>query len=145
MKPIAEVDSNESQKWEMMSKRKKIKSIFNSEVYQEQMRLAAEKGIENREKTAAFLKVTGIRSKKAAKVVAEKTVVAAGKTQGAVNKGIHKALGADEYKKAALEVNARLSVALDSLEDAVIRRDEDILRLNARIEELEALLKRTGA
>lgn len=128
-----------------MAKDKEAKSILNDEVYQERLRQAAEKGKENREKTAAFLRATGIRSKKAAKVVAEKTVVAAGKTQGAVNKGIHKALGADEYKKAALEVNARLSVALDSLEDAVIRRDEEILRLNARIEELEALLKRSGS
>lgn len=127
-----------------LTKKKKFLEILDDEVYQERLRQAAEKGKERREKTAAFLKIAGVRSKETAKVVAEKTVVAAGKTQEAVNKGIHKALGADEYKKVALEVNARLSIALDSLEDAVIRRDEEIVRLKNRITELETLLNKSS-
>ncbi len=126
-----------------MSEKRTFFGRLDDEEFQERKRQAAEKARDAREKTNDFLKRNGVRSKKGAKVAAEKTVVVAGKTQELVNKGIHKALGAEEYKKAALEVNARLSVALDSLEDAVTRRDEEILQLKNRIQELEELLKRT--
>lgn len=67
----------------------------------------------------------------------DKTGEAAERAQNRLTKGIHKVMGSDEYKRQALEVNARLSVAVEQLEDSIKRRDEEISRLRIRLAELE--------
>ena len=62
---------------------------------------------------------------------------AAAWVQEKVTAGVHKVMGSEEYKAKALEVNARLTVALASLEDSIKRRDEEIAHLRARVAELE--------
>ncbi len=54
--------------------------------------------------------------------------------------GIHKVMGSDEYKKKALDVNARLTNALASVEDSIKRRDIEIAQLRLRVSELERQL-----
>jgi len=77
------------------------------------------------------------RGKKAASNVLGEAAKAAALVQQKVTDGVHRVMGSEEYKKKALEVNARLTVALSSLEDSIVRRDEEIVRLRARVAELE--------
>ena len=65
---------------------------------------------------------------------------AATQVQERLTWGIHKVMGSDEYKKKALDVNARLTNALASLEDSIKRRDIEIAQLRLRILELERQL-----
>ena len=62
---------------------------------------------------------------------------AATQVQVRLAQGIHKVMGSDEYKQKALDVNARLSNALASLEDSIERRDTEIAQLRLRVSELE--------
>lgn len=73
---------------------------------------------------------------------AEKVKPAVDKTQAAVTTGVHKVMGSGEYREKALEVNRRLAMAIVALEDAIARRDEEIARLTARVEELEGVQRR---
>ena len=66
---------------------------------------------------------------------------AATQVQVRLAQGIHKVMGSDEYKQKALDVNARLSNALASLEDSIERRDTEIAQLRLRVSELERQLE----
>lgn len=66
---------------------------------------------------------------------------AATQVQERLAQGIHKVMGSDEYKQKALDVNARLSNALASLEDSIERRDTEIAQLRLRVSELERQLE----
>ena len=78
------------------------------------------------------------------KIAAEKGLDAASKAavkfQSTVTAGVHKVMGSEEYKKKALEVNARLVVALSSLVDSIKRRDAVIVGLRDRIVEHQVQL-----
>jgi hypothetical protein len=50
-------------------------------------------------------------------------------------------MGSDEYKQKALDVNARLTNALASLEDSIKRRDLEIAQLRLRVSELERQIR----
>jgi hypothetical protein len=124
--------------------KKKFREFIDNLGYQQKIESAKLHLKQDDESVSDFLRRSADPLKEAATVAAEKTAAVASKTQGAVNKGIHRVLGSEEYKKSALEVNARLSIALDSIEDAVRRRDEEIVRLNHRIEELQSLLNNSS-
>lgn len=79
------------------------------------------------------------RGKKSANDALEEASKVATRMQHRVTAGVHKVMGSEEYKKKALEVNARLITALSILEDAITRRDEEINRLRARVAELEGI------
>ena len=79
------------------------------------------------------------RGRKAVSRALEESSTAATRMQHRVTTGVHKVMGSEEYKKKALEVNARLITALSILEDAITRRDEEISRLRARVAELEGI------
>lgn len=78
---------------------------------------------------------------KAAGVSIEKAKDLADKTTDSVVRGVHKVMGSSEYRAKAEEVNRQLERALQSLEDSIVRRDQEIDRLRARIAELELLKK----
>jgi chaperonin cofactor prefoldin len=81
-------------------------------------------------------------SKKATKSALDEASKAAAWFQDKVTSGVHKVMGSEEYKQKALEVNARLTIALSSLEDSIKRRDEEIEQLRTRITELEQQLRK---
>lgn len=64
----------------------------------------------------------------------------ADKTSDKVARGVHKAMGSTEYRKKAIEVNHELERVLRSLEDSILRRDEEIARLRAHVADLESRL-----
>ena len=66
---------------------------------------------------------------------------AAPQVQERLAQRIHKVMGSDEYKQKALDVNARLTNALASLEDSIKRRDLEIAQLRLRVSELERQIR----
>jgi len=100
------------------------------------------KGVAARSKTEVTLKKAFASSKKTTKSALDEASKAAAWFQDKVTSGVHKVMGSEEYKQKALEVNARLTIALSSLEDSIKRRDEEIEQLRTRITELEQQLRK---
>lgn len=75
------------------------------------------------------------------KATVEKTKEVAVTTTDKVARGVHRAMGSDDYRREAEAVNMRLMEALRTLEDSIRRRDRDIEQLRAHIADLQAQLK----
>ncbi len=105
---------------------------FLDSCYEKGTRAGTATGKAEKAATAAVKKI----SKSALNLASD----AATQVQERLAQGIHKVMGSDEYKKKALDVNARLTNALASVEDSIKRRDIEIAQLRLRVSELERQL-----
>jgi hypothetical protein len=97
-------------------------------------------------KTGLEAGVSGIEKarphvERAAKTSLDKTKEYAEKTTDAVAKGVHRAMGSDEYRREAEIVNQKLMEALRVLEDSIRRRDRDLAQLKDYVAQLEEQLR----
>ena len=112
-------------------------AILNDGAYEAKRGANIAKRKQNEEAIRKNAKIAVAYSRDATSRVLDEASKAAAWVQEKVTAGVHKVMGSEEYKAKALEVNARLTVALASLEDSIKRRDEEIAHLRARVAELE--------